>query len=105
MRLAYLHVVQNRNETLLKCLCYKWPTAVLVNRPDRLRENIASDIERGLADVATVGRFALANPDLVERLKTGAPLNVPDPSTFYGGGECGYTDYPVLSSALHASST
>jgi N-ethylmaleimide reductase len=39
--------------------------------------------------------MALANPDLVERVRIGAPLNTPDPATFYGGGEAGYTDYPT----------
>ncbi|MEW2807945.1 hypothetical protein AB0929_12640 [Streptomyces massasporeus] len=33
--------------------------------------------------------------DLVERLRAGAPLNTPDPATFYGGGVAGYTDYPT----------
>lgn len=37
----------------------------------------------------------LANPDLPERFAKGAPLNAPDPATFYGG-EHGYTDYPFL---------
>ena len=45
----------------------------------------------------------LANPDLVERFKRGAPLNVPDKATFYGGGAKGYTDYPVLGEALDAA--
>ncbi|WP_398683933.1 hypothetical protein [Streptomyces akebiae] len=40
--------------------------------------------------------MALANPDLVGRVRTGAALNTPDPATFYGGGAVGYTDYPVL---------
>jgi len=26
----------------------------------------------------------------------GAPLNTPDPATFYGGSGRGYTDYPAL---------
>jgi N-ethylmaleimide reductase len=39
--------------------------------------------------------MALANPDLVERIRAGAPLNTPDPATFYGGGAAGYTDYPT----------
>jgi N-ethylmaleimide reductase len=34
---------------------------------------------------------------LVERVRTGAPLNTPDLATFYGGGEAGYTDCPALS--------
>jgi N-ethylmaleimide reductase len=40
--------------------------------------------------------MALANPDLVTRLKTKAPLNQPNPATFFGGGEAGFTDYPTL---------
>ena len=32
--------------------------------------------------------------DLVERLRDGAPLNTPDPRTFYSAGREGYTDYP-----------
>ncbi|GAB3009289.1 hypothetical protein GCM10023080_089390 [Streptomyces pseudoechinosporeus] len=43
----------------------------------------------------TVLILALANPDLVERLRSDAPLNTPDPMTFYGGGAVGYTDYPT----------
>jgi N-ethylmaleimide reductase len=50
----------------------------------------------GAADLVAFGRPALANPDLVERLRDGAPLNAPDFATFYTPGEKGYTDYPVL---------
>ncbi|MGI2031620.1 alkene reductase [Rhizobium panacihumi] len=53
-------------------------------------------VESGYADVVAFGRSFIANPDLVDRLKTGAPLNTPDVSTFNGGGAKGYTDYPVL---------
>ena len=55
-----------------------------------------SDLEAGKADLITVGRPILANPDLVERWKSGAALNAPDPTTFYTPGPKGYTDYPVL---------
>jgi N-ethylmaleimide reductase len=49
------------------------------------------------ADLVSLGRAFLANPDLVERLRTGAPLNpVRDRYLMYVGGETGYTDYPVL---------
>ena len=48
------------------------------------------------ADLVAFGRPYIANPDLVERLRTGAPLNTPDKTTFYGGGAKGYTDYPAL---------
>ena len=43
-----------------------------------------------------MGREFLANPDLVRRWREGAPLNEPNPQTFYGGGAEGYTDYPTL---------
>ncbi len=48
------------------------------------------------ADLVAFGKLYIANPDLVERLQSGAPLNEPDKSTFYGGGAEGYTDYPGL---------
>src|SRR5258705_12494924 len=51
------------------------------------------------ADLIAFGKPFIANPDLVERLKRGAPLNVPDKATFYGGGAKGYTDYPTLEAA------
>ncbi len=54
---------------------------------------------RNLADLISFGRLYIANPDLVERLRIGARLNVPDRATFFGGGVAGYTDYPVLTPA------
>jgi N-ethylmaleimide reductase len=51
---------------------------------------------RNLADLISFGRAYIANPDLVERLRTRAPLNTPDRHTFFGGGAAGYTDYPAL---------
>ena len=53
-------------------------------------------IAEGLADAVAFGRIFIANPDLPERLRNAAPLNVYDRSTFYGGTEKGYTDYPAL---------
>jgi N-ethylmaleimide reductase len=49
-----------------------------------------------LADVIAFGRLYIANPDLVERFKTGAPLAALDQATLYGGDAHGYTDYPAL---------
>jgi N-ethylmaleimide reductase len=51
---------------------------------------------RNLADLIAFGRLYIANPDLVERLRLGTRLNVPDRATFFGGGAAGYTDYPAL---------
>jgi N-ethylmaleimide reductase len=47
-------------------------------------------------DLVAFGRPFISNPDLVRRLREGAPLNPWDKNTFYGGGEAGYTDYPAL---------
>lgn len=54
-------------------------------------------LERGEADLVCFGKLFISNPDLVARLEIGAPLNEWDQSTFYGGDEKGYTDYPALS--------
>ena len=51
------------------------------------------------ADLVAFGKWFISNPDLVQRLREGAPLNVPDKATFYGGGAKGYTDYPTLEDA------
>ncbi|MGI8504986.1 MAG: alkene reductase [Hassallia sp.] len=50
----------------------------------------------GAADLVAYGTLYIANPDLPERFALNAPLNQPDQTTFYGGGEKGYTDYPTL---------
>nr|3GX9_A Chain A, Morphinone reductase [Pseudomonas putida] len=53
-------------------------------------------LDDNTADAVAFGRPFIANPDLPERFRLGAALNEPDPSTFYGGAEVGYTDYPFL---------
>lgn len=61
---------------------------------DKAKGNAA--IASGHADAIAYGVPFIANPDLVERFAKGAPLNVADSATFYGGGAAGYTDYPCL---------
>jgi N-ethylmaleimide reductase len=60
------------------------------------RQRADAVIRSGVADLVSFGKAFLANPNLPQRLKIGAALNVPDPDTFYGGGEKGYVDYPAL---------
>lgn len=55
-------------------------------------------VAEGRADAIAFGRLFIANPDLPERFRRGAPLNPYDRSTFYGGGASGYVDYPSMSS-------
>ena len=61
---------------------------------DRERANAA--LAAGEADLVAFGMLYIANPDLPERFAQNAPLNTPNPDTFYGGDAEGYTDYPAL---------
>jgi 2,4-dienoyl-CoA reductase-like NADH-dependent reductase (Old Yellow Enzyme family) len=94
--LAYLHIMHGGNDAFLQEIRQAWPGVLLVNRAGRPLDKISVDVDSNLADVAPVGAWALASPDFVERLKAGAPLNAPDPATFFGGDAHGYTDYPTL---------
>ena len=57
----------------------------------------AERVASGDIDLVAFGRPYISNPDLVERIRVGAPLAEPDKATLYGGGAEGYTDYPVWS--------
>jgi N-ethylmaleimide reductase len=63
-------------------------------------ELAASRLAEGKADLFAFGRPFIANPDLVERLKTRAPLAEFNPATLYGGGSAGYTDYPAITASV-----
>jgi 2,4-dienoyl-CoA reductase-like NADH-dependent reductase (Old Yellow Enzyme family) len=62
-------------------------------------ESAQAALDAGTADAVAFGKAFIANPDLVERLQAGAPLNAPVPATFYAAGAEGYTDYPALERA------
>ncbi len=69
---------------------------VLVANMGYSAEEAARDIADGRIDAVAFGTPFLANPDLPARIRAGAPLNAPDPATFYSPGAKGYTDYPAL---------
>ncbi|MEV3856544.1 alkene reductase [Streptomyces sp. NPDC050095] len=100
--LAYLHVLEATpaawiRETTADLRKRFTGTFVLNPHTETPTDHQAlSLIEDGLADVIAFGALFLANPDLLARLKTGGPYNTPDPATFFGGTEKGYTDYPAL---------
>lgn len=71
----------------------------LVLNQDYSMEAGQRDLDAGVADAIAWGRLYIANPDLVERFRQGAPLNEPDLKTFYSAGPKGYTDYPALETA------
>jgi N-ethylmaleimide reductase len=60
------------------------------------KEKAEKVLNDGDADLVAFGVPFIANPDLVERYKIDAPLNVADKNTFYTAGEKGFTDYPFL---------
>ncbi|MBF2966187.1 alkene reductase, partial [Pseudomonas aeruginosa] len=59
-------------------------------------------LARGWADLVGFGRPFIANPDLVERIRLGAPLAEANQARFYGGDAAGYTDYPTLGQSATA---
>jgi N-ethylmaleimide reductase len=107
-RLAYLHVINpdaaalDRGEEpdpgalrILALMREKYHgTLMLAGGFDH--DTAEAWLEAGRADLIAFGRKFIANPDLPERLRVGAPLQADDPSTYYGGGAKGYTDYPTL---------
>jgi N-ethylmaleimide reductase len=93
--LAYLHVVHGGDDALVSKIREAWPGPLVINRARADLKARIADLESGLADVVSIGSMALANPDLVYRIKNNLPLNDPDPATFYGGDAHGYTDYPA----------
>jgi 2,4-dienoyl-CoA reductase-like NADH-dependent reductase (Old Yellow Enzyme family) len=60
------------------------------------KESAEQVLAAGEADAVAFGKPFLANPDLPRRFALNAPLNAPNPETFYGSGPQGYTDYPFL---------
>lgn len=108
--LAYLHVVESRygdgaypvrsgqlfDEQMLRDAFH----GTYMANAGYDRSRAFSALNSGEADLISFGSPFIANPDLPLRLELNAPLNVPDVSTFYGGNEKGYTDYPFLDTTV-----
>jgi len=60
------------------------------------KESASTVLNSKEADAVAFGQLYIANPDLLERFQTNAPLNTPDPATFYAATSKGYTDYPFI---------
>ncbi|WP_295996723.1 alkene reductase [Rugamonas sp.] len=106
--LAYLHLVEARaaelglsdelragldNNVALFRQAFSGP---VISAGGYTRDSAEALLAAGGADAVAFGRSYIANPDLVERLTSNAPLNAYDRATFYGGAEPGYLDYPTL---------
>lgn len=97
--LAYLHVMQLGSEAGsfdFAALKEQFGGPYIANG-GYTGDSAAQAIAEGRADAISFGTLFLANPDLVSRFASNAPLNEADKATFYQGEEKGYTDYPVLS--------
>ena len=101
--LAYLHVTEMGKESpgvagpafdLLKLR--KIYRGIYMTNAGYDQERANAALAAGEADLVAFGMLYIANPDLPERFVQNAPLNTPDPDTFYGGNAEGYTDYPSL---------
>ena len=99
-RLGFVDILHNDPASeLVQGICRIIGAPLVVNRGFGTVmdwEDVAALVADGVAEAVGVGRPALANPDLVERWRTGAPENTPIQETIYGGGAKGYTDYPAL---------
>lgn len=95
--LAYLHVIDMNIESLpiLDLLRDNWSGSIIINN-ELTADKAEAVLERGEADAVSFGRPFIANPDLVARMRRGAPLAKPNYALLYTGEEQGYTDYPAL---------
>lgn len=94
---AYLHTLRGRSSTLHEELRRRWPTTYVVNTGymgSSELDEVTPIVEDGVADLVSVGRLFISNPDLVERWRLGLERSSWDEDTFYTGGDTGYTDYP-----------
>ncbi|CAO3438159.1 alkene reductase [Azospirillum doebereinerae] len=107
-KLAYLHVVEPRADQTSDT------NAIKADAPDAgallkrafggpvisaggyVGDTARDALRQGRADAIAFGRLFIANPDLPRRLQIGAAMNRYDRSSFYGGDERGYVDYPTL---------
>jgi len=98
--LSYLHVLEGDMLGGGRCVDYpelkhRFGGFYMANN-GYTRASAMLALQQGNADMVAFGKLFIANPDLPERFALDAALNEPDPETFYGGDEKGYTDYPTL---------
>ncbi|MFI8484192.1 alkene reductase [Streptomyces rubrogriseus] len=98
--IAYVHLEATADEELLVALRRVWPGTLVMNPvlPMGPKQTGREDADHWLglgADLISFGRGFIANPDLVERLRTSLPVAPVDESTYYQGGDAGYLTYPA----------
>jgi 2,4-dienoyl-CoA reductase-like NADH-dependent reductase (Old Yellow Enzyme family) len=94
--IAFICAREHRGEDSLGPLLKKAFGGVYIANEGFSLESAEGLLQSGEADAVAFGKLFIANPDLPKRLQLGAPLNTPEPATFYNVGSRGYTDYPAL---------
>ncbi|MFJ8936724.1 alkene reductase [Streptomyces sp. NPDC102365] len=100
LEVAYVHIEATTDEEVLLELRRAWPGTLVMNPvlPMGPKQTGRSDADHWLglgADLISFGRAFIANPDLVERLRTGVPVAPVDEASYYQGGDAGYLTYPA----------
>ncbi len=95
-RLAFLCARESLGDQRLGPDLKKQFGGIYVANESHTRESAEQLLQAGEADAVAFGKLFIANPDLPRRFAGNAPLNTPDPTTFYADGPQGYTDYPSL---------
>ncbi|MDR0736707.1 MAG: alkene reductase [Zoogloeaceae bacterium] len=94
--LAYLHVALFAAKTDYHALLRPIFSGAYLAGGGLDRDKAEALLAENRADACVFGASFLANPDLPERFRQGAALNIPDSATFFTPGAKGYTDYPDL---------
>ena len=104
LKLAYIHFSENISRYTEMPDDYRQQVRDIYPHPIMVagkytKESGEAIIAKGYADLVAYGQPFITNPDLVYRMENNLPTNPVDydaHSTFYGGGEEGYTDYPTV---------
>jgi len=94
--IAFICTREYQAEDSLSPAIRKAFSGVFIANEKYTQESATAALASGAADAVAWGKLFIANPDLVNRFATNAPLNEPNPATFYADGALGYTDYPAL---------
>ncbi|NII09620.1 alkene reductase [Oleiagrimonas sp. C23AA] len=108
--LAYLHIIEGVTQLSRDCpdgvdlhaLTKRFKGKVMANNR-YTRELAEKTLDAHQADLIAFGRAFIANPDLVERLRTGAPLADAPKEYWYGGDSVGYSDWPGMQGQIRAA--
>ncbi|MGO4750924.1 alkene reductase, partial [Streptomyces sp. 2MCAF27] len=104
LEVAYVHLEATVDEEVLVGLRRAWPNTLIMNPvlPMGPKQTGRTEADHWLglgAELISFGRAFIANPDLVERLRTGLPIAPADEATYYQGGDAGYLTYSAYQHA------